>query len=507
MSWRVLGRLRKETGGAVAPTVALSLVALIAVGGIAFDYARMAAMDTELQNAADQAALAAASQLDGTSTAITRATNAANNLILNGTLFANDGNASNTKVTIASLIFYSVYNPDTDTGTTTTDATAAKFVEVTVGSRKAFFALTPIVSALSSGDIGAKAIAGLGAAVCNVPPLMICGPSADFPTTSDIGKGLLLQPGSGTDPGAWAPGDYGYLDFGNGASGLATNLGANSDDAACHEATNGIETEPGDKASVTKALNTRFDIYAPSAPACDAASGDYCPAENTGKDLVIKEVTKVDGTSGVVPARPACSGAAGDFELNTSARGFTRDTCHIDGSCSTSHFGDGDWDIDAYFTANHSGILPAVVGGSTRYSVYQWELLDKTNRLKSRIVNPSDAPEFKEKGKSGNGEYTFTNYCAYPQPVNGTAVAKTTTQKDRRLLTVASVDCSNLNGKKAVPVIRWFDVFLVEPSLNRTTPYSTGQDEIYVEVVGPATKPDGANAFQFYSRNKPYLIK
>ena len=51
--------LSRSTSGAVAPTVALSLFALIATSGIAFDYARMAAMDTELQNAADQAALAA----------------------------------------------------------------------------------------------------------------------------------------------------------------------------------------------------------------------------------------------------------------------------------------------------------------------------------------------------------------------------------------------------------------------------------------------------------------
>ena len=57
--------LWRSASGSVAPTVALSLVALIAVGGIAFDYARMASLDTELQQAADQAALAAATQLDG----------------------------------------------------------------------------------------------------------------------------------------------------------------------------------------------------------------------------------------------------------------------------------------------------------------------------------------------------------------------------------------------------------------------------------------------------------
>jgi hypothetical protein len=42
----------------VAPTVALSLFALLGAGGLAFDYARLASLDTELQNAADQAALA-----------------------------------------------------------------------------------------------------------------------------------------------------------------------------------------------------------------------------------------------------------------------------------------------------------------------------------------------------------------------------------------------------------------------------------------------------------------
>ena len=57
---RIFQQLWTRTDGAVAPTVALSLVGLIAAGGIAFDYARMASLDTELQSAADQAALGAA---------------------------------------------------------------------------------------------------------------------------------------------------------------------------------------------------------------------------------------------------------------------------------------------------------------------------------------------------------------------------------------------------------------------------------------------------------------
>ena len=43
-----LGKLRRDLNAAVAPTVALSLIGLIAAGGIAFDYARMAGLDTEL---------------------------------------------------------------------------------------------------------------------------------------------------------------------------------------------------------------------------------------------------------------------------------------------------------------------------------------------------------------------------------------------------------------------------------------------------------------------------
>ena len=74
-------KLWREESGAVASIYALALPALIAIGGIAFDYTRLAAMDTELQNAADQAALAAVTQLDGRAGAVSRATNAIASLI------------------------------------------------------------------------------------------------------------------------------------------------------------------------------------------------------------------------------------------------------------------------------------------------------------------------------------------------------------------------------------------------------------------------------------------
>src|SRR6476659_8128527 len=89
--WNSVHRLFSSDRAAIAPTVALALFGLIAAGGIAFDYSRVASMDTELQSAADQAALAAATQLDGEDGARDGATTAARELIANLTYFANDG--------------------------------------------------------------------------------------------------------------------------------------------------------------------------------------------------------------------------------------------------------------------------------------------------------------------------------------------------------------------------------------------------------------------------------
>src|SRR5438445_10235397 len=184
---RRLGQgLWRNADGAVAPTVALSLTALIAVGGIAFDYARLASMDTELQGAADQAALAAAGQLDSQSGACARAAAAASSLLVNKTYFANDGAGTSVAVPTsgvttcagnASIRFYQSYNQVTDVpGTAATSDANAKVVIISITPRQAFFAHTPIVASLAatrSGSLGAQAVASLGSAICKVPPVMI----------------------------------------------------------------------------------------------------------------------------------------------------------------------------------------------------------------------------------------------------------------------------------------------------------------------------------------------
>src|SRR5258708_28021965 len=112
--------LLRNSDAAVAPTMALPPVARIAAGGLAFDYARMATMHTELQDAADQAALAAATQLDGQPGACARAAAAAADLLTNKTYFASYGSGQNVIVqnesacgTNAHIKFYQAYNQPT----------------------------------------------------------------------------------------------------------------------------------------------------------------------------------------------------------------------------------------------------------------------------------------------------------------------------------------------------------------------------------------------------------
>lgn len=533
----------KDQSGAVAVTYALALTALIAIAGVGFDYARLMTLDSELQSAADEAALAAATQLDGRAGAIINAKKAVNDYfakanstsaVVNRTLMANDNGGS--AITGLTFTFYKSFDSITDTfGAETLVETEAKVVKVTINSRKAFYAFTPLVGAFNSGNVTADAVAGLEAGTCKLPPLLICGPNgnADFPTIADIGKGLVLKVDSGSQ---WLPGNFGYVDFGNGGNTVKDLLGNNSASDSCVSGAT-LTTEPGNIAGATDYLNTRFDIYTSSLRSSDcvtsgATAGDKCPAKSTRKDLVIKEVftfAKVSGpplgspqTYPAAPTRPACGAAAptggsrtvdSDWSLMPTASlpantviGFPRDTGYSPGS-----IGDGNWNVSGYYTS-HS-YLPA--GMTHRYDIYKWERDNTGSGLQPSVANTGDPAQWAISKSNGNSACkagdpacgytaTWTNYCSYPAPIKGTYHA---TAKDRRVMTVAVADCTNAGGgKQSLPVNKWMDIFLTEPSWDRSSPV-TSNKEIYGEIIGPATKPDGTNAFQYYSRQKAVLLQ
>lgn len=531
-------KLWREESGAVASIYALALPALIAVGGIAFDYTRLAAMDTELQNAADQAALAAVTQLDGRAGAVSRATNAASQLVANSTVFSNDGDG--TGVSIASVVFYEDRDGTDVVDPTDADAdTRARFVEVTIGAREAFYALTPVVAAFSSGDIDAAAMAGLGSSICRVPPVMVCNPlesagDDDFNVADYIGFGLKLV-SVGNGGGTWAPGNFGYLDTGSSTSNpileLKQALGWVAPPGDCL-GQSGVDTRTGANAPVTDALNTRFDIYGQGGPGgghCPTG-GDCPPSINTVKDLVRRANANGNNSCSTGPqgwAEPSKPylpvSATADLVYNASNKpdimGHPRDKCHavrnVTGAC-TGPVGNGNWDRNAYFDVNYGWNSAAwqtntgLGSAPTRYQVYRWEIEHRGQTIGGRtILAPRTAA-----GGGPNAEMDHDRPICSSLQGYGTGMVPEGNNVDRRKISAAVVNCidNDVGGNSDdVPVLKWIELFLVEPSAtrNRTAPQaSTGQQEIYVEVIGESSLgSDGGTAGQVVRRDVPYIIR
>lgn len=279
--------LGKDERGAVAPTVALSLMGLIAACGLAFDYSRMAGLDTELQNAADQAALAGVTQLDGRAGAQSRATAAVSNLVANRTRLANDGSS----MTIA-VPTVQYYQNEGLTNAATSDANA-NFIKVSVTPRTAFYALTPIVGSVSSGAINASAAAGVKSSICNTPPIYLAfDPTKDDLTRLAKGTGVLLL-------GAESSSHFGYLDNGSGGSTLKAFLSWDDLPGDCL-ASDGVTVKPGVVASVEKGFNTRF------------GEKGQCPNGGTCSEAIVKTSYPQDTCHLATPATSPCSPAIGN---------------------------------------------------------------------------------------------------------------------------------------------------------------------------------------------------
>lgn len=518
MIGRKVRNLVRDEAGAIAPLYALALFGLVGIAGVGFDYARVMALDTELQNAADQAALAAATQLDGKSDSITRAISAANTYFattgadfVNQTRLSNDG--AGRDITGASYRFWQTYDADTLTGEITdpTKGTLATVVEVTINKRSVQYALTPIVGAIS-GEAGATATATLGTAYCNVPPMMFCSPEGStFNVDNYVGRAVKMHmlPNSPGADDIQAPGVFGFIDFPypkpSDVTIQNTRLGWNVLDAGC--AAGEMESDPGARDTEPEALNSRFDMIQSPIKECKA-SGTFCPSQNTTKNWVKKQevsakdqaeldAASCDGTGDWVPVASVPS------SVGVSNPGYTHNSCLDDGSC------DGDsqletafdaveptasWDYDGYMARNYgtavdpTGKLGGEPTDKSRWGTYSWELSSGKVSTTGRVLGRELI-----QGNKGN------LYCAYNAPIDSSPVVpnETTGQKDRRILTVAASDCSDLNGKGVVDVITYIDLFLLNPAIQG------GEKQFYAEVV--KSVDDGGN--DDYVKKKAILIR
>jgi len=565
---RALSRFWRDCAGAVAASYTLALPALVAVSAVGFDYARMASLDTELQNAADQATLAAATQLDKAAGAQNRAIDAASNLVSNDTRFANDNRGL--AVAVAEVMFFE-NAADAEEGTNgfnnpsdpAFDGRAA-FVRVIVATRTANYALTPIVGAISDDIANAQAVAGVGSALCRTPPLMMCNPAEpegnsnaglDFDANAHIGQGFIAKQGGGS---SWGPGNYGWLDtgLGTGADAVREGIGWNSNPGGCI-AQNGvatIDTQPGNIANAPQAMNTRFDIYGwcesggPCSPSinsrkdvvrpADASSGQGCQLHGSGwQEAAVPKGSGVDRTAYLY--LPDTKDAY-PVTKTPVAMGHPRDACHATASNTCGGdgiFGDAFWDRDAYFRSHYlrttagaggavgtrwsaaqwranllaNGFTGAIDPAGTtrptrptRYEVYKWEI-DKRGQMIDGVEILGPSPPGKTDGTLVNHG---TPICGPQQTPSYAPQIPAANVADRRRISVAVVNCEahNVRGNMSgVPVRRWMDVFLVQPSLARDR---TAQDEIYVEIIGEtAAGSSGETAGTVIRRDMPFLMR
>lgn len=464
----------RDDRGSVIIYVSLIIAVLIGLVGLAIDFSRFYNSHSEAQSAADAAALAAASQLDGSSTSITRATNAAMTtpLISNSQTFATGADAGGA-VAIASIRFLTgLPANDADpitAGLVTADPLAARFVEVTTEALTHNNLFVMAVGIVDSTTLSATAVAGMTSVICDITPLMICNPAeADPPVGLGVGagfdaadwRGRLIVAKQQGPSSTWGPGVFGLLDvpeIGQGAKAVAEMLASLVPPSKCY-ATN-VDIHPGSVMSVRTSFNTRFDIYEnPYFGGASSSNPLYRPAPNVVKGRILTGSGGGLCNSVSEPGPPV-------------AMAFGRDTNITDSP--DPRFGNGEWDCAAYWTVNHPTDL-APVGCDTpllntlsRYDIYTYE---NTNDL---IPNRSDPDDQANSGENGNPQCYGGDYSQISDTPH------------RRIFYLAVINCreQDINGNEDdVPTVAFMKTFITEPVGSESSPGATDSDT-YLEVV------------------------
>ena len=268
--------------GAILPFLAIGMLAIVGVAGLAIDSSHAFVNVTRVQNAVDAAALSAAKTLniykdealataDGTTT------------------FAEHLEGEMDNVTVA-FEYSNTLNPFVPNGAD------PNFVRATANDHNFPVFLARVLPGVADNwTVGATAVSGpeplSGGEVCDIAPLLACGDPAALGASNTVGglpidgNPFCLKYGGGTnngnnnnnnnnnnfptecgvqlpdDPAGAGPGNYHLLALaGNGGSVLRQNLAGGFQ--GCADLGGTVISEPGNKTGPTsQGLNTRFGIY------------------------------------------------------------------------------------------------------------------------------------------------------------------------------------------------------------------------------------------------------
>ena len=476
--------LIRNNHGAIAVYLAIFMPVMIGIGAMSLDIGRLITLHTELQYAADAAALAAALELDRSAGSRDRARATAQGATANLQTFATDGLGKQVAVDVKECadppvppcirFLKSLPNDDDEPITAKHVATAdneARFIQVHVGARSVTNALIQIVT-LGSGpstiDTVASSVAGYDSVICGVAPLFMCDPSPFGTSLDDLHGRQVRLDRPESQGGMFGPGNFGLLcppdDPKCEADEIRDWLGK-QDPEICI-GLSGIPTKPGVSfGKVAGAINTRLDNWSAhvTADVEDTENGnwrnnpDFAPPRNV--------------TQGGAPYKDGPKCLYSDLP-SVTAMGLPRDA-----GFDPSHVGNGVWAWEEYFRINHSDVYtpgqphppsdwPASFGWPpTRYQTYRWES-EMGVTANKHIVRPGQeiynadgtlsGDVTAEDGESGNspGGGKAAYRCAKPRP-DGDPLYDAQTDKgkdqiiknDRRIITIAVVDCSNAQQK------------------------------------------------------------
>lgn len=251
--------------GVVAPLVAIGLLAILAVAGLALDSSHALANKTRMQNTVDAAALAAAKVLDQTEDT---AQSDAAAFSLMGINASGSGNheldAAYDGGEINVLVQYSTTAVPFLAGAPNgpfVRVIADGFETATSLSQVLGFTEIPTPASAVAGPSGPLGV-GEGAEICDVAPIAVCPPAGGFPVVApgDPNPLHVLKPGGGNHAEI-GPGNYKMLRLGcNGGNCLRQNLAG--DYGGCAILGDIVETEPGISSGPTsQGFNTRFNLY------------------------------------------------------------------------------------------------------------------------------------------------------------------------------------------------------------------------------------------------------
>ncbi|WP_290496089.1 TadE/TadG family type IV pilus assembly protein [Hyphomonas sp. UBA4494] len=504
--------LNKEDGAATVFIVVMFAL-MIAFTGMVIDVGRIMNIHSQANSYVDRVALAAAAELDGDLGAMERAVRAGvgdatdGPVVPEGFRFSLSGDNA---VGVARMVFMSAITDDdidpyarsplagdavlcewtpgggfdcSASGLDEVEADLeASFVLVEATTETENYVMFPIAAALAPGiatdaSVAPQAVAGFRREVCNIVPLFLCNPNEEL---AGSGAPFITPAGvqiHGKMGEQYFSGNFGIIKSftGNGASDWRDAMARVDPNTSCISGT--LEAKGGSNTGpVKQGMNVRFDIFDGPMSKTDP---QYVPAANVTKGLAV-------ATNG---NNAGCTNGNNPELADTIP--LPRDNCFVNGTgvgCTDSpasgdphRFGDGEWDRDGYWTANHPTVAPGARPAGwdtwTRYQTYRYEI--STDNLYGGSDNPGLVNVVGE--EQGN-------------PTCSQATPSTDVRKDRRVLIVAVANCvqnaGTIGNNRPIPVEEFAKVFVTEPigidDYDDLYPNGEPSDnkDIYYEMIG-----------------------